>query len=832
MVKEKKGFISSILKGSLKTKTTGSLRSEAVMGGGYKATRNTGCVFVAFAFLLVTISTSSALELGMLSITNSSIEIYPEFNPSILHYAARCGGETTLRFELSAQPEDTQITVNGIQTSTQEAVQVAEVSDLNADSDLEIVLSDSVGSSATYVVHCLQDDVPIITAEKRLGASEQLILFSVGVRRESAQKWLSYLLIVDNNGVPRFRRRIENNVAHFKTHPSGKHPYSYAQRVGTINNFRGGTNDNSEIVVLDNNLEEIQTVQTVSPLRHTDNHDFVIRANGNYVFMAYEPVQRDFSSFTDENGNPYSTTEGTEDSIIQEVTPQGVEVFRWNYWDHMAIEDCTQHRFPWYYAHINSLQEINGDLIASFRGCSQVLKIDGSTGEVIWRLGRSNLSSDDWGNRGRTAPLPIRNDPYEEFCGQHSARILENGNLVLFDNGGHCVVDPETGTSIGTRPSDIFSRAVEYSFEMDENTDEKFVTFQRHHSLHSTFNRYAIAQGHVEPMSNGNWLISWGRGTFDDPDAPLPPDESITEVDPQTNEELLSIVIKNNGSDVILSVRAYPLSPSPDQVSGIRLSEGANQLSVSWNEATEADGYKVQWKSGLQSFDGTRQHTRTNGSTTTYTIPNLIGNTEYAVRVIATKKNTLDGTPSLQVTGTPRRVLPPPPPPPDPPPSQVSEVRLSKGVNQLSVSWNEVTEADGYKVQWKSGSQSFDDTHQHTITNGSTTTYTIPNLIGDTEYAVRVIATRKNTPDGTPSLQMTGSPEVDTLSNPSINSSFPPPSSLVNDGGGGCAIASREIKRNTSESALLNLFLIVFIPFLILWRKNLKEKQTQYFRPN
>ena len=33
---------------------------------------------------------------------------------------------------------------------------------------------------------------------------------------------------------------------------------------------------------------------------------------------------------------------------------------------------------------------------------------------------------------------------------------------------------------------------------------------------------------------------------------------------------------------------------------------GAGQLAVSWTAATNADGYKVQWKSGTQAYDAAR----------------------------------------------------------------------------------------------------------------------------------------------------------------------------------------------------------------------------------
>ena len=313
--------------------------------------------------------------------------------------------------------------------------------------------------------------------------------------------------------------------------------------------------------MLDNDFEPVKTVRNVAPVTHATGHDFLIKEDGAYALLSYNPVRRDLSAFNDDQGDPYSTAEGTEDSIIQEVGANGQESFRWNSWNHMAIEDCTQHRFPWDYAHINTIEDLDGDYVASLRGCSQVVRIDGETGEVIWRLGRSNRSDEDWVAGAGTPPVPILDDPYGEFCGQHSATLLENGNLIMFDNGGHCVVDPATGES--QREGGVFSRVVEYSLDTELGTGQLVeAIFQRHHSLHGTFNRYARSQGHVEPMPNGHWLISWGRGTFDDdPNTPLPADETITQVNPLTGEEVFSVIVKPPDEDFIFPVRAYLLSP-------------------------------------------------------------------------------------------------------------------------------------------------------------------------------------------------------------------------------------------------------------------------------
>ena len=94
--------------------------------------------------------------------------------------------------------------------------------------------------------------------------------------------------------------------------------------------------------------------------------------------------------------------------------------------------------------------------------------------------------------------------------------------------------------------------------------------------------------------------------------------------------------------------------------------------------------------------------------------------------------------------------------------AQVTGVSVTPGNAQLAVSWTQVDHATGYKVQWKSGSQGYNNTgnRQATVTPGSTTSHTIQDLTNDTAYTVQVIATRIGANDGPPSAEATGTPAL------------------------------------------------------------------------
>ena len=182
----------------------------------------------------------------------------------------------------------------------------------------------------------------------------------------------------------------------------------------------------------------------------------------------------------------------------------------------------------------------------------------------------------------------------------------------------------------------------------------------------------------------------------------------------------------------------FTTSPTkPGKTRSVSIAIGNGWFNISW-VAPQNDGgsaitaYKVQWKSGSQSFgDPSREHTA-GASSRTKAITGLTNGTEYTVRVIAVNA-VGDGPPSSEKTATPKG-------PPDAPPN----VQAGSGHQQLTVSWGAPNDGGSaiteYTLQWKSGGQSFTSTRQRTIA-GTSRTDTIPSLDNGTEYTVRVRAT-------------------------------------------------------------------------------------------
>ena len=458
--------------------------------------------------------------------------LYPAFDPLTLHYGIGCTSTDTLVLTVAAAA-NARVGVAGVQAaSAPMAVDVSE------DSDVAIRVTDASGAGTTYVVHCLPEVFFEIETHTfpNTEAFEDLILFSRDF----------YLRALDRNGVPRLRLGL------------GSGPGTFAvrfHRIGADGAYRYGFYQNSSFTVLDEDFEVVEdNVRTVgSSLRPINPHDFQILENGNYLLTANPEVRGDFRDFdlpSPADGGVDLSSVAVWDQTLQIVTPEpGPQaVFTWGSWGNIAVEDCVQHRFPVTLstdpqarpanpdiAHANGAHMVDGVLAASLRGCSKVLGIDTATGDVVWRMGRTNLSDAEWSARDiGPRPLDFINDPEGEFCGQHSARILPKGNVFLFDNGSVCVIDPWTFDELGREGSD-FSRAVEYALDL-ENHEAVFV---RDHSLRGTRDHLGYANGTVFALDNGDWLVSWGRPL--DVDVTIPDNEMATLVDPATGQEKLGL---------------------------------------------------------------------------------------------------------------------------------------------------------------------------------------------------------------------------------------------------------------------------------------------------
>ena len=183
-----------------------------------------------------------------------------------------------------------------------------------------------------------------------------------------------------------------------------------------------------------------------------------------------------------------------------------------------------------------------------------------------------------------------------------------------------------------------------------------------------------------------------------------------------------------------------PTEALENQVTRVQVVPGANKLTVSWRAVSGVSKYRVDYK----EEGGASTYTSKEVTGTSSVIDKLKGGTRYEILVTPVLSAEEDGIPSDLAYGMPSL-------------DQVQNlVVTSDAIELLTVSWDPVTGADGYEIQWKSGSESFSASNQEIVTEGTITTHTI-TLEAGTEYLVRVRATHASG-DGPWSEEKTGTP--------------------------------------------------------------------------
>jgi hypothetical protein len=376
---------------------------------------------------------------------------------------------------------------------------------VDSDHDIAIEVSGQRGPT-TYYLHCIPPNFPAIAVEMRTAAvSDGLLLMTVAATEPDR----SFLAIVDNNGVPCWVLRASSLTRNFRRHPDGR--YSFAEFAA---------NRTESTVIMNAAFERVGTATLAGGLeaRYTEGIDFLILNNGNHLVIGYYPAVRDLSAFLCTGpamSRQCSDMEPAIDSIVQELTPAGEQRLLWNSWDHVKIADCAVHRFPNGYAHLNSLHEVDGDIVVGLRGCAQVLRLERATGAVVWQLGGSPPMRADRPapSTGAARYLAVAGDPLGEFCGQHHVTVTPAGSVLMFDNGDHCLGPRKAITPV--------TRIVEY--DISSRTEARFV---REYRL-PPGDGFATAGGGVTALDNGNWLVAWGNNG-----QPL----AASEVDPDGTE--------------------------------------------------------------------------------------------------------------------------------------------------------------------------------------------------------------------------------------------------------------------------------------------------------
>jgi arylsulfate sulfotransferase len=254
----------------------------------------------------------------------------------------------------------------------------------------------------------------------------------------------------------------------------------------------------SKAVILDENLNEIKRVSLLPNNGRTDAdpsavdcHDFIYIDDNHYIVLAYyqEAVSNIPAALNPVAGVKVVTP------IIQEIQ-NGSVVFEWKadnnpefYTSSVEGNKFDNGTIVHDYMHLNSMtiDPNDNNLVCSIRNLNQVIKIDRSTGAILWRLGGVNSN------------FPMTSDM--KFLRQHDVTFTDNGQtLMIYDNG-----------EATERP---YTRVAEFNLNQSAKTVNTFKSFTLPMNIFSQFmgsvqklgDRYFIGCGSEPKIMEVNYV--------------------------------------------------------------------------------------------------------------------------------------------------------------------------------------------------------------------------------------------------------------------------------------------------------------------------------------
>ena len=168
-----------------------------------------------------------------------------------------------------------------------------------------------------------------------------------------------------------------------------------------------------------------------------------------------------------------------------EVDNSGNVLWEWNMFDYVPLTEYNPYwievftgNLPFDWSHSNSVHFDGNNVYVSIRNLSRITAIDYETKNIVWNLGNIDfMDNPTWVND-------------LGFSHQHSAQVLDNGNILFFDNGRDN--DPQV------------SRCLE--IDVYSSSDPEIVW---EYTLPDSL--LTLSRGECDRLSNGGTIITVGR---------------------------------------------------------------------------------------------------------------------------------------------------------------------------------------------------------------------------------------------------------------------------------------------------------------------------------
>lgn len=296
------------------------------------------------------------------------------------------------------------------------------------------------------------------------------------------------LLVLDKNGNILKEKDAGAQVDNFQKWTfNGLTYYTYLLAEG--NAIGGQGTEEGYDIICDSNFNELSRAKYLSDgnADSTDDdwldvHDFILLSPDHYMAIS---AHLETPTNIPDSLHPSSRARVVA-CRIEEVS-NGQVIFKWDGTDFPEFygESVENNNFgdsvnTLDYMHMNSLciDPNDNNIICSFRNLNEIIKINRTTGAIMWRLG------------GKHSDFPLTSD--EQFLRQHYARFTDNGQTLMFVDNGDATLRP-------------YSRILEFRLDENAKTVTSFNAYQV-----PDFIRYA---GSVKKQ-NGYYFIGGGSGNF------------------------------------------------------------------------------------------------------------------------------------------------------------------------------------------------------------------------------------------------------------------------------------------------------------------------------
>ncbi|KAL2863247.1 arylsulfotransferase family protein [Aspergillus lucknowensis] len=242
------------------------------------------------------------------------------------------------------------------------------------------------------------------------------------------------------------------------------------------------------IYMLDSSYKEVYKIRGPKG-RSADLHEFQITRDETALFTVYDIVGADLQSV---NG----TRRGWvwDGRFIEVDVETNKVIFEWRASEHVNFTEVNQSRnfagesyeTAWDFFHINSVDKDDmGNFLVTALYIDHLMYINGTTGDIIWRLGGKHSDFKD-----------LSSNSASTFSWPHHARFHDNGTaLTLFDNAS---------------PKDQTNRGLYLDVDQSNMTVKIRHEYPAHKRHLVVPQAQAQSQGSVQVLDNGNVLLSYG----------------------------------------------------------------------------------------------------------------------------------------------------------------------------------------------------------------------------------------------------------------------------------------------------------------------------------